>query len=797
MIFPSVGTFSIPYGSDFLPWLLEFKKQWSGKIVFPTQESLDFFKKKCQLSEDKTLTTYEPIKLDEARLRHLIWIFFQETEILELLGYLESIPLDQQIYISSSFYSTVEELYNYAISFKIFLQQTEDNITATLIKKFFHFLEKKKVNFLLPTDQLDKIEKDIYDDAVSLVLIVDGQFSNRILKWMSYCSQNKKKVLLQNQDLNSFLDKPSKFICEPLILAPRKDLLRELSQPSFLKTDIPFEQFSEIKMYEESTIVDLAQSILNKAYEDNASIVTSNTLLRSLIHKFALLKNIRLKDTYGIPLSNSSYGEVFLNFLIWIEKKTDLSLLLNLILNPFFDPYWNGLPAKIEYIARLKQKELLLTIDNYIPLDQTEKKLLNELKELLLPDTFEHQDGVNFIISVLTKWGMPVDENTSIVHELAFLASNSNELLFLMSQRTKKNQHESIDVELWHPDELGVFLPKSVIVADLNEGEWPATSSSTAFELSKEFRQKLGVPLKKNESNLSSKKLLGLIGLRKVYLYRCTQDPNGEKNPSRWWERLKMISNKNRAAIEVYSSNSTKISKLKNDQKKINKEDLPSQFSIPDIVLLLNNPELFIERSCFKIRPLAELLSSNPFHQLGKLLHKWLGDAVESRYSYKEALEKIDSEVSSYKLGAYDLHFLKSQITKNLRHFYDMHAERDTHKISINVKGKCLLETEVGIFELTGKIDRIEYSSDGSVSLIDYRTGMLPSNNSICSGEDPTLFLMGYIAKNNGFVDRNVSSTPILEYWGITSKEQKSFLFSALESPIEKISSALKLLILD
>jgi ATP-dependent helicase/nuclease subunit B len=78
----------------------------------------------------------------------------------------------------------------------------------------------------------------------------------------------------------------------------------------------------------------------------------------------------------------------------------------------------------------------------------------------------------------------------------------------------------------------------------------------------------------------------------------------------------------------------------------------------------------------------------------------------------------------------------------------------------------------IGYFTLTAKADRIDEYHDGSIKIIDYKTGNPPSSKDVSLGLSPQLSLEGAILQGGGFKDvlgRDLSS---LEFWWLRGGAQ-------------------------
>jgi ATP-dependent helicase/nuclease subunit B len=73
---------------------------------------------------------------------------------------------------------------------------------------------------------------------------------------------------------------------------------------------------------------------------------------------------------------------------------------------------------------------------------------------------------------------------------------------------------------------------------------------------------------------------------------------------------------------------------------------------------------------------------------------------------------------------------------------------------------------EIAGIKLRGKADRIDRLPDGSLAIVDYKTGKAPSPSEVQAGYAMQLGLLGLIAEHGGFLD--VAGTPLaFEYWSL------------------------------
>jgi ATP-dependent helicase/nuclease subunit B len=74
-----------------------------------------------------------------------------------------------------------------------------------------------------------------------------------------------------------------------------------------------------------------------------------------------------------------------------------------------------------------------------------------------------------------------------------------------------------------------------------------------------------------------------------------------------------------------------------------------------------------------------------------------------------------------------------------------------TVKVWSEQKGSALLKLVSRNVELTSIADRIEISKSGEVCIVDYKTGVVPSNQEVNMGLSPQLLVSSIIASKGGF----------------------------------------------
>ncbi|MDG1858449.1 MAG: PD-(D/E)XK nuclease family protein, partial [Emcibacteraceae bacterium] len=96
---------------------------------------------------------------------------------------------------------------------------------------------------------------------------------------------------------------------------------------------------------------------------------------------------------------------------------------------------------------------------------------------------------------------------------------------------------------------------------------------------------------------------------------------------------------------------------------------------------------------------------------------------------------------------------------------------KDTRTVLTETKGEINLNLAGGTFKLSATADRIDQLDDGSLSIIDYKTGQPPTLRQLKAGFAPQLPLEAAIAAKGGFSLLPNSMVSELSYWQLSGGE--------------------------
>ena len=172
------------------------------------------------------------------------------------------------------------------------------------------------------------------------------------------------------------------------------------------------------------------------------------------------------------------------------------------------------------------------------------------------------------------------------------------------------------------------------------------------------------------------------------------------------------------------------------------------------IEMLIRDPYAFYIRYILKLRlPQTEEIN------FGVFIHKILAKHENSNNNYSLLLEYADEELKKYEY----ISQARSIWWPKFKKIANCFVEENNKRLGEIEKAETVkkLHFQVREYTLTVTCDRIEFLNDGTIGIVKYKTGVLPSAQDIKAGMSPQLLLQG-IAASKAFKQKKVSK---ISYW--------------------------------
>lgn len=366
--------------------------------------------------------------------------------------------------------------------------------------------------------------------------------------------------------------------------------------------------------------------------------------------------------------------------------------------------------------------------------------------------------------------------------EPASLAPLLGRLLAEVAVRPPQGGHPRVFI--WGLLESRLQHADLMIAAGFNEGVWPALPSPDPW-LAPRIRAELGLPGLERRIGLAAHDFVGALGSREVLVTRARRDARAPTVASRLWLRLEAMTGGLTRARD-YRRWAHAIDRpagfmpADRPQPAPPAELRPRALSATALDRLKADPYAFYAAQMLRLRALDPIDAEPDAAWRGTAVHAVLEAwAREDRCDPDRLMARADAMLAS--IAAHPV--LRAVWTPRLREALAWIGET---MVAQRADGRSLLaaelrgEAEVAGIMLSGRADRIDRAADGSLALVDYKTGAPPGPRQVVNGFAMQLGLLGLIAEHGGFA--GVTGLPrAFEYWSLAQKDgQLGYVASAL-----------------
>ncbi len=325
-----------------------------------------------------------------------------------------------------------------------------------------------------------------------------------------------------------------------------------------------------------------------------------------------------------------------------------------------------------------------------------------------------------------------------------------------------------------------------IICAGLNEGTWPQPPGADPL-LAPGILRALGVPGAEFRIGLSAHDLAGAMGAPEVVLSRAQRDTEGPTLASRFWLRVEALLGEKMAADHRETAIPAMMPLLDRDPEassepyprprpKPSEAQRQVKISATALDRLLGDPYQFYAREILGLQSLNPL-AADPFGDpalRGTLVHDILDAWHKARIDYPtlELVPFAEKQLTEKQVHPLFWGLWRPRICSALERFeewVDDAANEGREVIATEVWGEMMFEgVRVG-----GKPDRIDRLPDGTLAIVDYKTGSPPTASQVEAGYALQLGLLGLIADMGAF---NTDDGPLsgdatgFEYWSLSKK---------------------------
>jgi ATP-dependent helicase/nuclease subunit B len=339
-------------------------------------------------------------------------------------------------------------------------------------------------------------------------------------------------------------------------------------------------------------------------------------------------------------------------------------------------------------------------------------------------------------------------------------------------------------VSILGPLEARLMTADLVILGGMNEGAWPPDAGFDPW-MSRPMRKKFGLPSPEFRIGLSAHDFAHMACAPEVMLTRSLRANGTPTVPSRFLLQIDAVLRAAGLSGDTHDALTPAepwrawaqtldapnlIQPCERPQPRPPAATRPAKLSVTEIGTWQRNPYAIYARHILKLEKLEELDAALDASDRGTMIHAVLEKFVTAfpgplPPDAEARLLEIGREIfAKEQSDPWVQAFWWANFTGIARWFVEHERERratGTRFLYAEAKGSLT----IGDFTLHGRADRIDRLADGSLSIVDYKTGSVPTKNEVKSGIEPQLPLLALIAQAGGFVDIAAAPGGALEYW--------------------------------
>ncbi|HJD62149.1 MAG TPA: PD-(D/E)XK nuclease family protein [Rickettsia endosymbiont of Degeeriella rufa] len=664
--------------------------------------------------------------------------------------------------------------------------------------------EYKKLDFtpeeaLKTAEILNKLFADLVNNNIDIKLIEtynNSEYWQNIYKFLEYSFlkwQKNEKQSSNNYKLKLLLEEITR-----TKNSNKKVILAGIFKPdSFLKKyeqELQIIKYDEIKLahnniyyYKPTDIYQEADQIAHicKLNADKKiAIVTNNDKLKRIYCNYLDKYELVFEDLIGNDLKRTNVSSLLISTINILCNNFDLKLLFLLLKNPLINCTnvqklellllgKNRFISSPKYLLQLQfdSEELKIYCHNLVDiLFATKPYNINDIlvaskkiAKKLLPEIWEKEGGAELLEFLNNLIEFSGSINTS--------KKDFPKIFTLLLSSIKYYKNIESRIVIGSSEELALSRFDLVILPHFNSDNWDAAATTHPY-LSKEAKQILNIDYDEINHQIYSNYFDLLLQNEEVIILNAKKYAGKLSTPCNLFLKLQNV-NQNKSVIPrldrgIFESICLDpVDKPRDDNRKkaAHSTFFPNILSVTDIETLIRNPYGFYAKKILKLRTQDSIWEESKISDFGNFIHKVL-EEYSKNYNQQNMLDKQQALLNignnilhNTILPTYTKKTWQTKLTLLSKAFilFDMERRKNCQKIYFEIKGELNLNIAGQNIKIIGIADRIEISKSNRITILDYKTGTIPTKKEIELGLSPQLIIESLMILENGF---NILSHP-------------------------------------
>lgn len=351
-------------------------------------------------------------------------------------------------------------------------------------------------------------------------------------------------------------------------------------------------------------------------------------------------------------------------------------------------------------------------------------------------------------------------------------------------------QHPRLAV--WGPIEARLQHADVVILGSLNENSWPPHVHASPW-MSRPMLRAFGLPAPERRIGLSAHDFCQSIAAETVWLTRSRRVEGTPTVPSRWLTRLHTwmesldppLTFDSGAQWQAWQSlldvaDPAERGRIGPPSPCPPVAARPRRLSVTRIETWMRDPYAIYAEFVLGLRALEPVDVDPTTADYGAFIHKALEILIRRHpeqlpHGAYEQLLQCGREALAPLVDRVGVRaFWWPQFQRIAQWIIDVEREREgsVRRSLSEVSGSLSFLAPGGRFAVTATADRIDVLNDGGVTIIDYKTGSIPSEREIAEGFAPQMPLEAAIAIRGGFAELPPAPVRSIEFWQLRGRRE-------------------------
>ncbi len=335
---------------------------------------------------------------------------------------------------------------------------------------------------------------------------------------------------------------------------------------------------------------------------------------------------------------------------------------------------------------------------------------------------------------------------------------------------------------IWGLLEARLQAADVIVLGGLTEGVWPAAADPGPW-LSRPMRKTIGLPSPEEQVGLAAHDFVMTACAAPEAVLSCPRRRDGAPAvPARWLVRLDACLAgqgdalpRHPAALWARGLDAPdEVRPVAPPRPCPPVAVRPRTLRVTEVETLLRDPYAIYARHILNLRPLDPLEQSADAADFGELVHDGMRRFLETAAKHwpVDARTQLHKAMSGA-LGAAEVRpALIAWWGPRLARIAAWVVETEILRRSAGAPTETGIECDgvwtIAGFELRGRADRIEVRADGRLAILDYKTGVVPSEREVEIGLAPQLPLEAAMARDGAFGAAFARPSGELTYWHLT-----------------------------